>query len=113
MRIRLAHAGAEVAAAKALFHTSIESLLDMARDGEPFSELDRARFSRDKAYVVQLCVQAVNRLFDVSGGRSLYLSQRMQRLHRDAHALSHRDGMILDFAGEDWGREMLRAPRST
>lgn len=112
MQVRLAHAGAEVDAAKALFHKSMNDLLSMAGDNQPYSELDKARFSRDKAFVVQLCVQAVNRLFDVSGGRSLYLSERMQRLHRDAHALSHRDGMILDFAGEAWGREMLRAPPS-
>jgi 3-hydroxy-9,10-secoandrosta-1,3,5(10)-triene-9,17-dione monooxygenase len=85
----------------------MKTLLSMAEQGIPYSELDKARFSRDKAFVVQLCVQAVNRLFDVSGGRSLYLSQRMQRLHRDAHALSHRDGMIIDFAGEAWGRELL------
>ena len=108
MQVRLAHAGAEVEAAKALFHKGMEELLGTAREGRPFTELEKARFSRDKAFVVQLCVQAVNRLFDVSGGRSLYLSQRMQRLHRDAHALSHRDGMILDFAGEQWAREMLK-----
>jgi 3-hydroxy-9,10-secoandrosta-1,3,5(10)-triene-9,17-dione monooxygenase len=107
MQVRLAIAGAEVDAAKALFHTGMKTLLSMAEQGIPYSELDKARFSRDKAFVVQLCVQAVNRLFDVSGGRSLYLSQRMQRLHRDAHALSHRDGMIIDFAGEAWGRELL------
>jgi 3-hydroxy-9,10-secoandrosta-1,3,5(10)-triene-9,17-dione monooxygenase len=109
MQVRLALAGAEVDAAKALFHSSMANLLATAQRGEPYSNLARARFSRDKAFVVQLCVQAVNRLFDVSGGRSLYLSQRMQRLHRDAHALSHRDGMIVDFAGEAWAREMLKA----
>jgi alkylation response protein AidB-like acyl-CoA dehydrogenase len=111
MQVRLAHAGAEVDAAKALFHKSMDYLLTTARNGDLYSELDKARFNRDKAFVVQLCVQAVNRLFEVSGGRSLYLSERMQRLHRDAHALSHRDGMILDFAGEAWGREMLTTPR--
>jgi 3-hydroxy-9,10-secoandrosta-1,3,5(10)-triene-9,17-dione monooxygenase len=112
MQVRLAQSGAEVDAAKALFQRSMDDLLTMALNGQVYSELDKARFARDKAYVAQLCVQAVNRLFEASGGRALYLNQRMQRLHRDAHALSHRDGMILDFAGEAWGREMLKAPAS-
>jgi 3-hydroxy-9,10-secoandrosta-1,3,5(10)-triene-9,17-dione monooxygenase len=109
MHLRLTTAGAEIEAAKALFRSSMADLLAKAEKGQPFSELDRARYNRDKAYVAQLCIQAVNRLFDVSGGRGIYLNQRVQRLHRDAHALSHRDGMILDFAGEAWGREMLSA----
>ena len=109
MQVRLALAGAEVDAAKALFHTGMEQLLSTAGRGEPFTELDKARYGRDKAFVVQLCIQAINRLFEVSGGRSLYLNQRMQRLHRDAHALSHRDGMVIDFAGEAWAKELLKA----
>jgi alkylation response protein AidB-like acyl-CoA dehydrogenase len=109
MQVRLAQAGAEIDAAKAVFHKGMSDLLTQAREDRPYSELDKGRYARDRAFVVQLCVQAVNRLFEVGGGRSLYLSQRIQRLHRDAHALSHRDGFIMDFAGEAWGREMLKA----
>jgi Acyl-CoA dehydrogenase, C-terminal domain len=87
--------------------TSGKSFMSKGARGENFSLLERSRYVRDKSFVVQLCVQAINRLFDVSGGRALYSSQRIQRIYRDAHALSHRDGFIIDFAGEALGKEML------
>jgi alkylation response protein AidB-like acyl-CoA dehydrogenase len=107
MQLRLAEAAAEVHTARLLHKATVREFMAKGERGEGFSSLERARYVRDKAFVAQLCVQAINRLFDVSGGRALYKSQDIQRIHRDAHALSHRDGFILDFAGEAWGREML------
>jgi alkylation response protein AidB-like acyl-CoA dehydrogenase len=107
MQIRLAEAGAEIHAARLLHNTTVQEFTRKGERGESFSSLERARYIREKSFVVQLCIQAINRLFDVSGGRALYSSQRIQRIHRDAHALSHRDGFIMDFAAEAWGREML------
>jgi 3-hydroxy-9,10-secoandrosta-1,3,5(10)-triene-9,17-dione monooxygenase len=107
MQLRLAEAGAEVHTARLLHRATVAEFLAKGARGESFTPAERARYLRDKAYVVKLCVQAINRLFDVSGGRALYSSQRIQRVHRDAHALSHRDGFILDFAGEAWGKALL------
>jgi alkylation response protein AidB-like acyl-CoA dehydrogenase len=109
MQLRLAEAAVEVHTAKLLHRSTVSEIWKKGQGGESFSALDRARYVRDKSYVVQLSVQAINRIFDVSGGRALYKSQAMQRIHRDAHALSHRDGFILDFAGEAWGRQMLQS----
>ena len=55
----------------------------------------------------QLSLQAVERLFEVSGAHALYDSEPLQRMHRDAIAASHRDGVILDFAGLPYGRLAL------
>ncbi|HWC30026.1 MAG TPA: hypothetical protein VG845_08100, partial [Dehalococcoidia bacterium] len=99
--------GAEVHTAHLLHRSTYSEILAKGARGESFSPVERARYLRDKAYVVKLCVQAVNRLFDVSGGRALYSSQQIQRIHRDTHALSHRDGFLLDFAGEAWGKALL------
>lgn len=107
MQLRLAEAGAEIHTARLLHNSTVSEFMRKGDRGERFSSLERSRYIRDKSFVVQLCVQAINRLFDVSGGRALYSSQRIQRIHRDAHALSHRDGFIIDFAGEAWGKEML------
>lgn len=107
MQLRLAEAGAEVHTAHLLHRSTYGEILAKGARGESFSPVERARYLRDKAYVVKLCVQAVNRLFDVSGGRALYSSQQIQRIHRDTHALSHRDGFLLDFAGEAWGKALL------
>ncbi len=107
MQLRLAEAGAEIHTARLLHNETVKEFMRKGERGESFSSLERARYLRDKSFVVQLCMQAINRLFDVSGGRALYRSQQIQRIHRDAHALSHRDGFIMDFAGEAWGKEML------
>jgi 3-hydroxy-9,10-secoandrosta-1,3,5(10)-triene-9,17-dione monooxygenase len=112
MQLRLSEAAVEVHAAKLLHRSTVKEIWRKGEYGESFSALERARYVRDKSYVVQLCVQAINRIFDVSGGRALYKSQAIQRIHRDAHALSHRDGFILDFAGEAWGKQMLQADAS-
>jgi len=65
---------------------------------------------RDRAFVVRLCMQAVNRLFDVSGGHALFLSEPLQRFHRDAQAVSHRAGLMLETVGPVYGRTALGTP---
>jgi alkylation response protein AidB-like acyl-CoA dehydrogenase len=62
---------------------------------------------RDKAFATKLSLQAVNRLFDISGGHSLFTSEAIQRFHRDAQAMAHRDVMTLDFAGQTYGKLAL------
>ena len=50
----------------------IHEILRKANAGDRFTPLERARFRRDKAFITQLCLQAVNRLFDLSGGHALF-----------------------------------------
>ena len=69
--------------------------------------LNRARFRRDKAFVTQLCASSVNRIFDISGGHALLDSVALQRYHRDAQAVTHRDGLIMDLGGLQYGRVAL------
>jgi len=85
----------------------VAETLRKGREGEPFTALERAKFRRDKAYCTQLGLQAVNRLFDLSGGHALFDSEPMQRYHRDAQAVAHRDGLIMDLGGQQFGRVLL------
>jgi alkylation response protein AidB-like acyl-CoA dehydrogenase len=105
--MRLAEASAEVDAARVLLRQCIAGILAKATRGEPFSDLERARNQRDRAFVVRLCLQAVDRLFQVSGGHALFLSQPLQRAHRDAQAVSHRAGLMLESVGPLYGRAAL------
>ena len=107
VQVRMAEASSEVDAAKALLHTDIAEMLDMGRKGVPITPLDRARWVRDKAYAAKLSLQAVDRLFDISGGHALFSSEAIQRLHRDAQAMAHRDIMTLDFVGQTYGKLAL------
>jgi 3-hydroxy-9,10-secoandrosta-1,3,5(10)-triene-9,17-dione monooxygenase len=110
VQMRLAEAAAEVDAARSIHRHAIREMLDRASRDESFTELDRARYRRDKAFVVKLCVQAVNRLFEASGAHAVLASNPMQRLHRDAHSLSHHAALGWDIAAEQFGRQALGLP---
>jgi 3-hydroxy-9,10-secoandrosta-1,3,5(10)-triene-9,17-dione monooxygenase len=107
VQLRISEASAEVDTARLLLQHDAQEMIDRAAAGEPFNDLRRARYVRDRAFLTKLCLQAVNRLFEASGGHSLFDTDPMQRFHRDAHALSHRSGLILDLSGEAYGRTHL------
>lgn len=107
IQLRLAEATAEVDAARTLHRHNICDMLDKAMRGERFTDLDRARYQRDKAFAAKLCVQAVNRLFEASGAHALFDSEPLQRFHRDAHAASHQAALSWDAAAERFGRQAL------
>jgi 3-hydroxy-9,10-secoandrosta-1,3,5(10)-triene-9,17-dione monooxygenase len=110
IQVRLAEAAVEVDAARELLRHSIREMLDKAERGEEFTNLDRARYRRNKNFAARLCVQAMNRLFEASGGRAIAESEAMQRFHRDIHAASHHQGLSWDAAAEDFGRQALGLP---
>jgi 3-hydroxy-9,10-secoandrosta-1,3,5(10)-triene-9,17-dione monooxygenase len=107
VQVRLAEAAVEVDAARELHRSAIRAMLGKAVEGETLTPLERARYKRDKTFVARLCVQAVNRLFDASGGRAILESEALQRFHRDVHAASHHQGISWDAAAEDFGRQTL------
>ena len=107
VQLRLSLAAAEADAALALMSRDVRESLIKGSNGEPFSNLERARFRRDKAFTTQLCLQAVNRIFDLSGGHALFDSDPLQRFHRDAHAIAHRDTLIMDVGGLQYGKVAL------
>ena len=110
LQLRLAEASAEVDAARALHRHDVREILGKAAREEEFTELDRARYRRDKAFVARLCVQAVNRLFEAGGARAVYASEPLQRFHRDAHGASHHQALSWDGWAEEFGRQALRRP---
>ena len=107
IHIRLSQAAAEVDAAYALMERDVREILQRGENGAGFDTLERARYRRDKAFVTQLCLQSVNRLFDLSGGHALFDSAPLQRFHRDAQAAAHRDTLIMDLGGQQYGRVAL------
>jgi 3-hydroxy-9,10-secoandrosta-1,3,5(10)-triene-9,17-dione monooxygenase len=107
VQTRLAEAAVEIDAARALHRHAIADMLDKATRGEEFTQLERARYRRDKSFATKLCVRAVNRLFETSGAHALFESEVIQRCHRDVNAASHHQGLNWDTAAEDFGRQTL------
>lgn len=103
-QLRLAESAAEVEAAITLARGHIAEMLEAGSAGRDLSLDDRARYARDRAFAVKLCVQAVNRLFDASGAHSLYDTSPLQRFQRDLQAGSHQIGVLWDLFAEQYGR---------
>jgi len=108
VQVRLAESAVEVDAARELHRRAIRDMLEKAARDEEFTPLERARYRRDKTFTARLCVQAVNRLFEASGGRALLESEPIQCCHRDINAASHPQGISWDaapriLAAKPWG----------
>ena len=103
-QLRLAESSAELWAARSIMRRDCDEIMARARRSELPSLDDRARYRRDQAYVARLCVRAIDRLFEASGGHGLFDSSAIQRFHRDAHAASHHVGLSWDLLAEQYGR---------
>ena len=107
VQLRLSQSAAELDAARALMHEDIAGIFKKAKTGAKFSTLERARIRRDKAFIAQLCLTSVNRLFEFSGGHGIFESGIQQRFHRDIQAAVRRDGFMMEFGGLQYARVAL------
>ncbi|WP_437756806.1 acyl-CoA dehydrogenase family protein [Sorangium sp. So ce1389] len=105
-QIRLAEISAEIDAAELMLRRSLDTL----RPGGPLSMEQRVRIRRDYAYSAVLCVRAVERIYNASGGGANYESNPIQRDWRDVHAMAAHAGINFDAAAENFGRMELGLP---
>jgi 3-hydroxy-9,10-secoandrosta-1,3,5(10)-triene-9,17-dione monooxygenase len=105
-QIRVAEVSAELDAAELLFRRALEVL----RPGAPIAMAERVRIRRDYAFTAAMCVRAVERLYNASGGGANYESNPLQRYWRDVHAMAAHAGINLDAAAENFGRMELGLP---
>lgn len=103
----LASASASVDAAMALMHADFEDALGKGDRGEPITPLDLTRYLRNRAFGVELAVNAATKMFDIGGARSLALSDPLQRHFRDVQAAAHGPAAQIAFAGQPYARLLL------
>jgi len=96
-----------VDAAELVMRRSCEHAMVLARAGDEFTLADKLRYRRDAAFAVRLCVEAVDIMMAVAGSGGLYLSSRMQRLFRDAHAANAHVMFSPDVQGALFGQHAL------
>ena len=107
VHLRLSQSSAELDAAQALMNEDITQIFKKAKTGDAFSTIERAKIRRDKAFIAQTCLSAVNRLFEFSGGHGIFESGLLQRFHRDIQAAVLRDGFMMEFGGLQYARVAL------
>jgi 3-hydroxy-9,10-secoandrosta-1,3,5(10)-triene-9,17-dione monooxygenase len=84
--VRVASAGSEIDAAWALLMTNIREQQAYVARGERIPIAQRLRVRRDQVLGTQRAIDAIDSLFEASGGRALASGTPLQRAWRDAHA---------------------------
>jgi 3-hydroxy-9,10-secoandrosta-1,3,5(10)-triene-9,17-dione monooxygenase len=82
----------------------------LAREGSEIPLAQRARYRWDTAKATDRSVHAVDRLFEASGGRAVYLNNPIQRAWRDVHAIRAHAGNNLEKAAAVFGRSEFGLP---
>jgi 3-hydroxy-9,10-secoandrosta-1,3,5(10)-triene-9,17-dione monooxygenase len=96
VQARIAEAAAEAEAARALLAVDRARINDMGRMGELPDDATRLQYRLNVGYAAKLCVQAVERLMPVVGGRGLELHHAFQRAWRDVHAVAQHIALVWD-----------------
>ena len=84
--MRIAEAASEIDAAWLQLTRNISEELELLRDGQEVPMTLRLRARRDQVRGTARAIEAIDRLFENSGGRALANGTPIQRFWRDAHA---------------------------
>ena len=112
VHLRIAEAEAELAAAYALMAQNRDEIIRNGQANRLPSADDRARYRRDNAFATKLCVQAVDRVYPITGGRGIAAANAVNRAWRDVHAVSHHIALTWDVSASTSGALAAGAPNS-
>ena len=107
---RLAEAAAEVDAARNRMLGNFAEMMRLARAGEEIPLPFRARCRWDAGKAMEWSVQAIDRLFEASGGRGIFLNNPIQRAWRDVHSMRAHAGNNPERAAFVFGRSEFGLP---
>jgi len=107
IQARVAEAAAEIEAARALLAADRARINEMGRLRLLPDDETRVRYRLDVGYAAKLCVQAIERLLPIVGGRGLELADPFQRAWRDAHAVAQHIALVFDLQALNYGAVRL------
>jgi 3-hydroxy-9,10-secoandrosta-1,3,5(10)-triene-9,17-dione monooxygenase len=110
IQFRLAEAAAETDAAHDRLLRNFAEMMRLARAGAEIPLADRARYRWDAGQAIAWSVRAVDRLFEASGGRGIFLDNPIQRAWRDVHAMRAHAGNNPERAALVFGRSEFGLP---
>ncbi|WP_232678827.1 3-hydroxy-9,10-secoandrosta-1,3,5(10)-triene-9,17-dione monooxygenase oxygenase subunit [Nocardioides sp. R-C-SC26] len=84
--VRIARSGSDIDAAWALLVANLREAQGYVARGETIPLRTRLKVRRDQVLGTQRAIDAVDALFEASGGRALAVGTPLQRAWRDAHA---------------------------
>lgn len=107
IQIKVAEAAAAVDAAEMIMRTDCEESMAFASRAEAPDMLAKAKYRRNGAFASNLCVDAVNTIYQASGGGGIYTRNPLSRAFRDIHAARAHIAFNMDVAGTTYGRIAL------
>lgn len=105
--MRLAESTHQVGAARAFLEKTWKEHAEHSERHQYPSRETLAFWRTNQAYAVKMCIQAVDRLFEASGGSSWFESNEMQRLFRDSHMTGAHAYTDYDVCAQILGRELM------
>ncbi len=88
---------------EAVLFRNLDRLVDAVRSGTEIPMIDRVKYRYQAGLVIDRMITAVDRLFDVGGGRSVFEGSELQNIWRDIHiARAHVANNPVPFA-RNWG----------
>ena len=110
VQLRIARVAAQIDAAEASILHLLETHNRDARAGKIPSQLERVRCRLNLGFAADLCVQAMENLLPLLGGRGLIATDPVQRAWRDVHAVAQHVAMVWDVQASLYGPVRLGLP---
>lgn len=102
-----AEASAGIAAAEALYTSTISGSMRRIEAGEKLNDFDLLTARRNVSYSVKLAVEAGTRLFSASGASALFNNQRISQQYRNLLASGTHFAVSWDAHGPNYARKLL------
>jgi 3-hydroxy-9,10-secoandrosta-1,3,5(10)-triene-9,17-dione monooxygenase len=109
-QMALAEASTTLDAVEGLMLRCADEIMSCDYERRALTEQERARYYAWRSYMVRQATRVVDRLFELSGGHSLYLKHPLQRIWRDVHAAGQHIALHFEFSMEAYGRTLVGLP---
>jgi alkylation response protein AidB-like acyl-CoA dehydrogenase len=100
-------AAADIEAADRMYIGAIRETMETLARGEEVSALQHVQGKRNACYAAQLCLQAVQRLYNIAGGRAIFRDSSLQRRFNDCFAAAAHHSLVWETAAAEFGRVVL------
>jgi 3-hydroxy-9,10-secoandrosta-1,3,5(10)-triene-9,17-dione monooxygenase len=107
VQLRVSAAAAKIDVARVVLRNDCVKAREIARSGVMPDQETKLRFKRNLAYANQICLEAVDSLHALAGANGIYEKYPLERIFRDAHALSGHIMLNSDTHLSTWGLAAL------